>query len=447
MMQRDSRILNPGVRAREMWAWALLDFANSGYTTVVLTAVYSAYFVGVVASSAPWATFAWTATLSVSYLLVMCSLPWLTGYADAHAGRKRMLFSSVLGCVVFTALLARTGPGDLWIAVLFVVCSNYCFSLSESAIASFLPSLARQDSLGRVSGIGWGVGYIGGLLALGVALWLVTRGQAQGLGAQVTVPWVLLSTAAIFSLATIPAWFLLKERGVAQPNALSRDLSGICQMLARMFSELSRDFSEFRRLLICIVCYQAGISVVITLAAVYAEQVMGFSMTQTIMLIVAVNIAAALGALSFGPIQDWLGHRRALALALMGWLITSLTAYAAVSAAVFWFAACLAGLCMGTTQSAGRAMVGAFAPADRLSRFFGLWSFATQLAAAIGPLAYGGVTWATGGNQRLAMLSTSLFFLVALIILKNISWERGQKQREMSYGLYGVCKQEVRAQD
>ncbi len=447
MMQRVSRILNPGVRAREMWAWAMLDFANSGYTTVVLTAVFSAYFVGVVAGSAPWATFAWTATLSVSYLLVICSLPFLTAYADAHAARRRLLFISVAGCVVFTALLALAGPGDLWIAVLFVVCSNYCFGLSESAIASFLPTLARQDSLGRVSGIGWGVGYVGGLFALGVALWLVTQGQAQGLGARVTVPWVMLSTSIIFALATIPAWFLLKERGVAQSSALNHELSGICQTLARIFAELGRDFSEFRRLLFCIVCYQAGISVVITLAAVYAEQVMGFSMTHTIMLIVAVNIAAALGALSFGHVQDRLGHRRALALALIGWLVTSLTAYAAINAAVFWFAACLAGLCMGTTQSAGRAMVGAFAPTDRLSRFFGLWSVATQLAAAIGPLTYGGVTWATGGNQRLAMLCTSLFFLVALIILKNISWDRAQKQRDMSYALFSVCKQEVRASD
>ena len=471
-MQGDSRILNPGVRVRELWAWAMLDFANSGYTTVVLTAVFSAYFVGVVAGNAPWATLAWTATLSVSYALVMCSLPLLSAYADAHVhghtGRRRLLFGSDAGCVVFTALLSLAGPDDVWIAVVGVVCSNYFFGLTESAIASFLPSIARQESLGRVSGIGWGVGYVGGLFALCVALWFVTQGQAQGLAPQVSVPQVMLSVAVIFTLATIPAWFLLKNHSDVAANvkpvaipvhlpiarsgevnlkALLHRLTNICQAFVRIFVELGRDFSEFRRLLFCIVFYQAGIAVVITLAAVYAEQVMGFSMAQTIMLIVAVNITAAVGALAFGYVQDRLGHSRALALALIGWLITSVTAYAAVNAAVFWFAACLAGVCMGSTQSAGRAMVGAFAPADRLSRFFGLWSVATQLAAAIGPLSYGIVTWATGGNQRLAMLCTSLFFVVALIILKNISWERGQNQRDTAYRPMAVCKQEVRASD
>jgi len=426
-MQSASRILNPGVRAREMWAWAMLDFANSGYTTVVLTAVFSAYFVGVVAGNAPWATFAWTATLCVSYLLVMFSLPVLAARADAKMGRRRLLFSSIAGCVMFTFLLAAVGPGDVWIAVLAIVCSNYCFSLSESAIASFLPTLARQESLGRVSGIGWGVGYVGGLFALGVALWLVTYGQNHGLGAQVTVPWVMLSTGLVFALAATPAWLLLKE---PVTDRASQAVSPLWLTLRRTFSELGRDFSEFRRLLLCIVCYQAGIAVVITLAAVYAEQVMGFSMSETILLIVAVNVTAAVGALSFGYAQDRLGHRRALGIALIGWLITSVTAYAAVNATVFWCAACLAGFCMGITQSAGRAMVGSFAPRDALSRFFGMWSVATQLAAAIGPLTYGIVTWATGGDQRLAMLSTSIFFLLALLILKNISWTRGQAQRQ-----------------
>ena len=444
-MQAESRTLNPGVRAREVWAWAMLDFANSGYTTVVLTAVFSAYFVGVVAVNAPWATFAWTATLSFSYFLVMCTLPLLATRADASAGKRRLLFGSIAGCVVFTLMLGASGEGDVWLAILAIVCSNYCFSLSESAIASFLPTLARQTSLGRVSGLGWGLGYVGGLFALGVALWLVTQGQKHGLGVQTTVPRVMVSTAVIFALAALPAWFLLKERAcitkietpaMTQTHAplieRIRRVKGLIGMPVQMFAELGRDFPAFRRLLLCIVCYQAGIAVVITLAAVYAEQVMGFSMTQTIVLIVAVNVTAAVGALCFGLLQDRLGHRFALALALTGWLMTTITAYLAVDARVFWVAACMAGVCMGITQSAGRAMVGALAPPDRLSRFFALWSFATQLAAAIGPLTYGVVTWVTGGDQRTAMLSTSLFFLLALFVLKGISWQKGQEQKEAS---------------
>lgn len=432
-MHTDSRTRMPGVRAREVWAWAMLDFANSGYTTVVITAVFSAYFVGVVAQQATWATLAWTATLSCSYLCVMLSLPWLTELADAYAGKRRLLFFSLAGCVVTTALLARAGPGDLWIAVIAMVLSNYFFSVSESAIAAFLPELARQESLGRISGLGWGLGYVGGLFALAIALWIVTRAEVRGLGAEESVPIVMLSTAVIVALATIPAWFLLKERTAPQTArvhaANKRGVLVGMQYALNTFSELGSDFPEFRRLLFCIVCYQAGIAVVITLAAIYAEQVMGFTMTQTIVLIVAVNLTAALGALLFGFVQDWLGHQRALAVALVGWLITALTAYLAVRTEIFWCAACLAGVCMGSTQSAGRAMVGAFAPAHRLARFYGLWSFSTQLAAVFGPLTYGLVTWLTGGNQRLAMLSTCVFFIMALFLLKNISWEKGSKQR------------------
>ena len=168
----------------------------------------------------------------------------------------------------------------------------------------------------------------------------------------------------------------------------------------------------------------------ITLAAVYAEQVMGFTMTQTITLIFAVNIAGALGALAFGSVQDRIGHRPALAVTLVGWIFTAVTAFLAVDVQVFWAAACLAGLCMGTSQSAGRAMVGALAPSDRLASFYALWTFAMQLAAAVGPLAYGLVTWLTSGNQRLAMLLTGLFFIAALGVLSRIRFSQGERERQ-----------------
>ena len=167
------RALNAGVAPREAWSWAMLDFANSGYTTVVLTAVFSAYFVGVVAGGAPWAALAWTATLSVSYLLVMFTLPALGARADARARKRSLLFAASLGCIVGTLVLTRVGPGDLWLAIVAVVFSNYCYSVSDSAIASFLPELAAPQALGRVSGWGWAMGYFGGLLSLGVALAIV----------------------------------------------------------------------------------------------------------------------------------------------------------------------------------------------------------------------------------------------------------------------------------
>ncbi|MEI6116912.1 MAG: MFS transporter [Burkholderiales bacterium] len=404
----------------------MLDFANSGYTTVVLTAVFSAYFVGVVAGGAPWAALAWTATLSVSYLLVMFTLPALGARADARARKRSLLFAASLGCIVGTLVLTRVGPGDLWLAIVAVVFSNYCYSVSDSAIASFLPELAAPQALGRVSGWGWAMGYFGGLLSLGVALAIVLAGESHGEGAPATVPRVMFATAALFAVAVIPAMLWLRER--AKPSTIP--VVSPLRTLARAWREIGQGFRQFRLLLLCGASYQAGISVVITLAAVYAEQVMGFTMTQTITLIFAVNIAGAFGALVFGSVQDRIGHRPALALTLVGWLFTAVTAFLAVDVRVFWVAACLAGLCMGTSQSAGRAMVGALAPSDRLASFYALWTFAMQLAAAVGPLAYGLVTWLTSGNQRLAMLLTGLFFIAALGVLSRIRFSLGEQERK-----------------
>jgi UMF1 family MFS transporter len=177
----------------------------------------------------------------------------------------------------------------------------------------------------------------------------------------------------------------------------------------------------------CAVSYQAGISVVIALAAIYAQEEMGFEQADTMMLIFLVNIAAAVGAFSFGYVQDRIGHRAALAVTLFGWMLMIILAWVAQSAAVFWVAAVIAGLCMGSSQSAGRAMAGLLAPVHRLAEFFGLWTFATRLAAVIGPITYGTVTLLTDGNHRLAILMTGLFFVIGLLILRGIDIDQGRR--------------------
>ncbi|BCY22447.1 integral membrane protein [Bordetella pertussis] len=237
------------------------------------------------------------------------------------------------------------------------------------------------------------------------------------------VPWVIVVTSAIFAISALPSFFLLRERAV--PHAVALQAPNMLGRLRRAWQDTGAHYPEFRRLLMCGACYQAGIAVVITLAAVYAEQAMGFTMPQIMLLVFTVNIAAAAGAFGFGYLQDRIGHKRALALTLAGWIAMVLVAYAAVTAPVFWVAAVLAGLCMGTSQSAGRAMTGALAPAGRLAEFFALWTFAIQLAAVVGPLTYGLVTWLTAGNHRLAILVTGLFFVGGLILLTRVDMARG----------------------
>lgn len=422
--------LNPGVRRREVFGWAAYDFANSGYATVVLTAVFSAYFVGGVAGGADWATFAWTLTLAASSLLVMLTMPALGAYADLRAAKKRLLVLSTVGCVLATAALANAGPGDILWAVVFVILSNAFFSYGESLIAAFLPELARPNSLGRVSGWGWSFGYFGGMLALGASLGYVLWAQAQGLPAAHFVPVTMLLTAGIYAGASLLTFALLRERaqpqaaGLAVAGAGGAGLAASLAQLARTWRQ-ARRYRDFTALLACAVAYQAGISVVVALAAIYAEQALGFKQTDTMMLIFLVNIAAAAGAFAWGYVQDRIGHVRAIAITLVGWIVMTLLAALATTAPLFWGAAVIAGLCMGSSQSAGRALAGALAPEQQRAEFYGLWTFAIRLSAIIGPLTYGLITLLSAGNHRLAIISTGLFFVLGLVLLRKVNVARG----------------------
>ena len=416
-------LLQPGVTHHEVWAWAMYDFANSGYTTVVITAVFSAYFVAVVAGNAPWATFVWTLALSVSYALVMLTAPLIGAYADAHASKKKLLVLTTLGCVGATALLYFAAPGALVLAIAALVLSNYFFGTGENLIAAFLPELARPRALGRVSGWGWALGYVGGLVSLGASLAYISWAQARGHRAADFVPVAMLITAAIFSLASLPTLLMLRERAAPQPDHTARSAWA---QVRHTLSHL-RQLPDLKRFLVCTVLYQAGIQAVITLAAIYASQVFHFNTQHTILLVLIVNITAAIGAFVFGHMQDRIGHVRAIALTLAGWIIMVLLAWAAPDERMFWVAANLAGLCMGASQSAGRALVGLLAPPAQQAEFFGLWGLAVKLASIIGPLTYGASNWLTHGNHRQSLLITGSYFVAGLWVLRGVQAARGHR--------------------
>ena len=419
--------LNDGVRKREVFGWAMYDFANSGYTTVVLTAVFNSYFVAVAAEGAPWATLAWTLVIAASSAVVMLTMPAIGAHADLHARKKGLLAMSTAACVLATVALSGVGRGDLWLAVAAMVVSNVCYSYGESLTAAFLPELAREDAIGRVSGWGWSFGYLGGMLSLGLCLAYVLSAQARGIPATEFVPVTMLITAGVYGTASLATFLFLRERAVPRAAVPGRG-GGLVEALRQLAATArrARELRDFSWLLASGACYQAGISVVIALAAVYAEQALGFKQAQTMMLVFLVNIAAALGAFAFGFWQDRIGHKPALTLTLFGWIVMIAMAWLASGPGLFWAAAVVAGLCMGSSQSAGRAMVGSFAPASQRAEFFGLWTFATRLSAIVGPVTYGLVTWWTGGNHRLAILSTAVFFVGGLVLLWPLDVARGR---------------------
>ncbi|MDM0042121.1 MFS transporter [Variovorax sp. J22G21] len=424
-----SSALNPGVRKREVFGWVMYDFANSGYTTVVITAVFAAYFVGGIAKGAPWGAFAWTLSLSIAYAIVMLTMPVIGAWADLRAAKKRVLMLVTAGCVLGTAALALTaqlqGPAAVALAMLLIIVSNTFYSYGESLTGAFLPELATAEGMGKVSGWGWGFGYVGGMLTLGLCLAYVLWAQAQGLPAAHFVPVTMLVTAAIYGVAACATFALLPERAHPAADAGRVSWADSWRQLRQTF-EQARAFSDFMWLLACTVAYQGGVAVAITLAAIYAEQVIGFKPQETMILIFALNSAAALGAFGFGYLQDRIGHRISLAGTLVAWIAVCVIAGSVTTKGGFWCAAAIAGLAMGSSQSAGRAMTGVLAPPRQVGEFFGLWSFATRLASIVGPLSYGAITWMTGGNQRIAIFSTAVLFVAGLLLLLPIDMKRGR---------------------
>lgn len=403
----------------------MFDFANSGYTTVVITAIFNAYFVKVIAGNAAWATLAWTVALGMSYALVLLTAPLIGALADLRAAKKSLLALTTIGCVLSTAGLALAGPGELWLAVLLLILSNFFFGTGEDLVAAFLPELGQREGLGRLSAWGWSLGYVGGLLVLGACLAYVTHAQAKGATADEFVPVTLLITAGLFAVASLPTFLFLRERALPQPGTLRGAFTGAFTRLRQTWIE-ARRYGDFVRFLVCIVFYQAGVQAVVALAAVYAEQALGFTTQQTIVLILTVNVAAAGGAYVFGIVQDRLGHRRTIATTLWGWVLTVAIAWWATTPPVFWVAATLAGICLGSSQSAGRALVGYLSPPDRFGEFFGLWGVAVKLAAILGPITYGLVVWIAQGNHRAAIVATGVFFLIGLVLLARVDVARGR---------------------
>ena len=415
---------------RELWAWAFYDFANSGYTTVVLTTIYSAFFVAVIAGAdtglAPGtATLLWTSAIAAANLIVLLSSPVVGAIADCRASKKQFLVYSSLLCVVTTALLAIAGPGEIALAMILLVLSAIAFSYSENLIAAFLPEIASRENMGRISGYGWSLGYFGGLLTLGLCLAYINWAEGTGYTAAEYVPATLHITALIFALAATPTLLWLRERAIAVevPSSYGRDAR---KRVLTTLSQASK-LKDLFRFLLCLTCYQSGVATVIVIAAIYAQEVMHFSSQELIVLIMVVNVTAAVGAFLFGFAQDRFGSVRSLSVALFLWIAAITITYLVDSRDDIWLAGNLVGLAMGSTQAGGRALIGQFTPARRSGEFFGLWGLAARAAAIIGPLSYGISNRLSGGDHRIALLTTLGFFITGLLLLLTVNEQRGRK--------------------
>ncbi len=399
----------PPVKRREIFGWCCFDFANSAFTTIIITVVYALYFRDVVAEGNPQSAAWWGRALALSQFVVILVSPWLGAVADFTAGKKRFLNATALMCSLCTMLLFFPGRGDLTAAVALLMLANIAFSLSENFCASFLPELSTPENVGRISGYGWSFGYLGGLLSLGLALGIIMCLKAPA-------QWTFLMTGIFFLLACLPTQLLLRERARprVRPPGQSYFMIG-WRSIALTLRELPRH-RTLAVFFIAFTCFSSGLMAVITFASLFGSNVLHLTTAENILLFTALQVTSALGAFAFGYFQDRFGAKSTLVLSLLLWVGISLWAANCQTKAEFYAIGAVAGLGLGSLQSASRAIVATLTPAGRGGEFFGFWGLFGKLGGVIGPLLMGEMA-ATVGFRAAVLINGSLFVAGLLILL------------------------------
>jgi UMF1 family MFS transporter len=431
----------PRASRRELFGWAMFDFANSSYTTVIITVVFCIIFPKIIVGDGPeyrLGNLLWSTALSISYLIVLLSAPFFGAIMDYTASKKKFLFGSCLLTVIASAALYFVHPGNIILGMLLIILSNVGFSYSESFVSSFLPGLGPPEDLGKISGYAWGLGYFGGLISTAIVIF--------GLGAGVytlenfaNLRLVGPATGLFFLIAAIPTFLWVKERTL--PRALPQHENYFTVAFKRL-RKTFRDIRDYRDLMVLLASFffaYAGLSIVISFAFIYGDQVVKWSGMTQILMFVITQFTAAGGALLFGIIQDKWKAKQTFILTLLIWVVavsliygvSSVTAFVnSVMGAsmkeehIFLVIGSIAGLGLGSTQSACRAMVGLFSPDTKSGEFFGLWSFTSRLSAIFGLMGLGLLQTLFGLQQ--AVLVCSVFFFIAVVIVLFVNEERGK---------------------
>ncbi len=409
-----------------IFSWALFDVANSSFTTLVITFIYSAYFVQAMSPTGEDLTALWTTGISISAIAIALLAPLAGAVADRGAMRKRALLLTSAICIVGTAALFWMEPGMAVQAMVIVALANICFELGSVFYNSFLPDLAPPEHIGRVSGFGWGLGYIGAIVAMVIALYgLVQEGPMRdaflgffGLTAAggENVRATMLLVAVWFAVFAVPFALFVKE-----PTPVRTPVSpGKAVRLA--FSELRGTFDEIRtyrqivRLLVARLVYNDGLVVIFAMGSIFAVNVFDFELSDVIMLGIVLNVAAGIGAIALGFLDDKIGGRNTILISIVGLTIASLGVLLSESREVFWASAILAGLMVGPNQSASRSLLGRFVPDDKESEFYGFFAFSGRATAFMGTLLYGWLLTAFD-SHRAGMSVTVFFFVIGGLLL------------------------------
>jgi UMF1 family MFS transporter len=447
----ESLMNNTPASKKEIFGWAMFDFANQGYTLLIITVIYGDLFTRIIVGDAGGdyrlGNLLWSLALAASYALVVLTAPVFGAIIDFSATRKKFLFASYLLTVLTTCMLYFVAPGYVVPAMLLLIISNYAYSIGESFIASFLTDLGKPEDLGKISGFGWALGYVGGLVATAVALLFLGEVSLDNFA---RIRWVGPFAGVFFLVAAIPTFVWLKERGrgrrLAQPRQYLflgfRRVRKTCVHLIQL-----RDLALLFGSIFFAMC---GIYIIIAFTFIYGAQVIRWDESVRVLMFVIVQITATLGALGFGFIQDRIGAKVTYAITLLLWILAIILIYLTPDLAawsnrlfgwnwqaqyVFLGVGCVAGTCLGSTQSAGRALVGLLSPRGKAAELFGFWGMFSKAAAIVGLVGIGLLQVVFG--LQVSILFCALLFAAALFVALAINEARGRAQAGEDAGRAG----------
>jgi UMF1 family MFS transporter len=398
------------VNVRAIVAWALYDFANSSFAAVVLGTIYATYYaVAVVGNDDGAGDLWWGRVISASMAIVALTSPFLGGIAD-RAGVRRPLFIGFTALSVgATALMSTVEPGMVAWGFLLAVLGNVGFEGALVYYNAYLPQLAPPAYQGRVSGWGFAVGYAGSIVALLIALPFV---RAKAFDA------AFLSTAVLYGVFALPAFFLLPPAPAGTVSVLRAAREGAAEVVSAARRILRH--RDLRRFLGAFFIYEDGVNTVVAFSAIFAAQTLGFPMDRLIVLYVVVQVSALVGALAWSWPTDRLGPKRVVMITLCQWSLVVIAAWFVQTQGQFFVLAVVAGTGLGAVQAANRTFLTTLIPKGMEAEIFGFYTLCGKTAAVMGPLVFGGISHAAGGNQRAGILAIGAFFVVGLVLLSRV---------------------------
>jgi len=405
-------------------AWTLYDFANTAYSVIVVTVVYAVYFKKYIVGDLQLSFLGlvrnpgdllWGLSGAFSMLLVALRSPSLGAVADYSSRKKYFLFIYSLVCITATALLYSLQSGMIWQGMLLFIIGNIGFEGAIVFYNGFLPQISRSDNIGRISGYGFALGYVGSLVSLLIAMPYAKR--AFALGDLSLMRPTFVWAALFFFTFSMPLYIFVREKtfsasltGGFMRNGYRRTI----QTLKRI-----REFPHITKFLVAYFIYIDGVNTVIYFSGIYASDTLGFSLLEVIQFFAIVQASAISGSYIFGYLTDKLGPKKTINLTLFLWMGVVVGGFLARDAVSFYLVGLVAGVAMGSSQSASRAMMGRLIPEGMEAEFFGFYALTGKFSAVLGPLLFGLISTVTA-NQRLAVLSVLTFFITGFILLRRV---------------------------